>query len=262
MMVKATYEKAMRERVYPAEGGYTNHPKDPGGATNYGITIIDARKYWKANATVDDMRKLPKSVADQIYWKHYAEPVEYNMQPAGYDFSLLDLAINSGIGRAKQFAQRQLGSGPMFAIAERANKAPDKRKLIKELWAMRMSFLRGLSTFSVFGKGWTTRCVQGEAWALAAWMQYGEKLAPSGVKVELEKEGKDATTAAKTNAGGAVVTGSAGGTGAAVDVSYDWIVWTFIGVGVVVLVGLFVYKTYVHSARAKAFKEIGEQING
>ena len=59
-MSAATYDAAM-VRVYADEGGYTNDPVDPGGATNFGITIIDARKYWNPNATPADIRSMPKA---------------------------------------------------------------------------------------------------------------------------------------------------------------------------------------------------------
>ena len=40
------------------EGGYTNHPSDPGGPTNFGITIGDYRRYVKADATAADVRAM------------------------------------------------------------------------------------------------------------------------------------------------------------------------------------------------------------
>jgi len=70
--MRATYSEAMRRGVFPHEGGYSNHPSDPGGPTNFGITIIDARKYWKPNATAADVCAMPKSAAEDIYRQHYA----------------------------------------------------------------------------------------------------------------------------------------------------------------------------------------------
>ena len=76
-----TYEPAMEQGVFPHEGGYTNDPRDPGGPTNWGITIYDARKYWKSNASAADVKAMPKSVAEAIYWPHYAVPLCYDTSP-------------------------------------------------------------------------------------------------------------------------------------------------------------------------------------
>ena len=82
--MQATYDQAMAQ-VFSDEGGYTDDPNDPGGPTNYGITIEDARMYWKSDATADDVRNMPKSVAESIYAAHYAAPLHYNDLPPGLD---------------------------------------------------------------------------------------------------------------------------------------------------------------------------------
>ena len=64
-MTASTYDEALR-RVLAHEGGYTNHPSDPGGPTNWGITIQDARKYWKARATAADVQAMPVAVGDGV----------------------------------------------------------------------------------------------------------------------------------------------------------------------------------------------------
>ena len=95
-----TYAPAMEQGVFLHEGGYTNDPRDPGGPTNWGITIYDARRYWKSNATAADVKAMPKSVAEAIYWPHYAVPLCYDDLPAGPDYAALDYGINSGVSRA------------------------------------------------------------------------------------------------------------------------------------------------------------------
>src|SRR5712671_4786085 len=103
--MKETYEEAMA-RVFEDEGGYSNDRGDPGGPTNFGITLHDARMYWKSNATADDVRHMPKSVAIIIYRKHYADPLHYDDLPAGVDYAVADYGINSGIGRAARVLQK------------------------------------------------------------------------------------------------------------------------------------------------------------
>ncbi len=61
-MAAASYDQALT-RLLRDEGGYTDHPSDPGGPTNFGITLGDARRYWKGNATAADVRAMPQSVA-------------------------------------------------------------------------------------------------------------------------------------------------------------------------------------------------------
>src|SRR5713226_5623081 len=97
--MKSTYPQAM-VYIYADEGGYSNDAGDPGGPTNYGITIHDVRTYWKADATAQDVRNMPKDVAASIYQKHYADPLRYDDLPAGVDYTILDYGINSGISRA------------------------------------------------------------------------------------------------------------------------------------------------------------------
>src|SRR6266446_2473119 len=103
--MKETYDRAIQQ-VFADEGGYSNDAGDPGGPTNWGITIHDARHYWKSDATTDDVKHMPKSVASEIYVKHYATPLHYNDLPAGVDYAVLDYGINSGISRAARVLQK------------------------------------------------------------------------------------------------------------------------------------------------------------
>lgn len=124
------------------EGGYTNHPSDPGGPTNWGITIADARKYWKPDADAEDVRKMPLSVAVEIYRKHYWSPAGCDGLAAGLDFAVFDFAVNSGITRATTYLSKTSG---------------DTLTRIEQLCDARLQFLKGLKTWPVFGKGWGSR---------------------------------------------------------------------------------------------------------
>ena len=158
-MVKQTYDKAISE-VFEWEGGYTNDAADPGGPTNWGITIIDARMYWKSDATAADVRAMPKSVASEIYVKHYADPVKYDLLPAGVDYAVLDYGINSGISRAAKVLQRITGAtvdGKIGLATVAAARAMDPADLVRRICDERLSFLQNLRTWPVFGKGWGRR---------------------------------------------------------------------------------------------------------
>lgn len=175
--MKETYNDAMT-RVYADEGGYSNDAGDPGGPTMYGITIIDGRKYWKADATADDMKNMSKAVAAGIYQKHYADPLAYNQLPSGVDYAVLDYGINSGISRAAKVLQKIVGvpqdgiMGPATVTA--ANKA-DQVKTVNAIYAERLAFLKSLKTWSIFGRGWGSRCQRGNAFALQLITKYPNK---------------------------------------------------------------------------------------
>jgi lysozyme family protein len=258
-MTAATYDSAM-VRVFADEGGYTNDPVDPGGATRYGITIFDARKYWKADATPADIKAMPKAVASDIYRKHYADPVRFDDLPAGFDYSVLDAGINSGLGRAVPWAGKALGASvaSIGDVVPLANAAPDKVSLIQKYWAVRLSFLHGLRTWGHFGGGWGRRCAEGEAAAVRMWLSVGRGLSNDDAKARLDQEAAKAKTAAKQAGTGAATAGTA--TTAApptLDPSHLSIGGKVaLGIGIAVAVAFVVYlirQAIIHNQRAAAY---------
>src|SRR5579862_2387533 len=141
--MKQTYEEAIT-KVFKDEGGYTNDAADPGGPTNWGITIFDARMYWKPNATAADVKSMPKSVAEDIYRKHYANPIQYDSLPAGVDYAVLDYGINSGNSRAIRVLQSILNvnqDGVVGPVTIAAANKHDPVDLIKQIYTQRLNFL-------------------------------------------------------------------------------------------------------------------------
>lgn len=146
--------------VLKEEGGFTNDPRDPGGATNFGITIFDARKYLDPDADVEFMRNMTVDQAIGIYGPKYWDKVRGDEIPAGLDYTLMDYGVNSGVSRAIKVLQRVLevdddgafGDGTMAAL-----KAADARDLIIQINDERLRFLQSLRTWSHFGKGWGAR---------------------------------------------------------------------------------------------------------
>jgi uncharacterized protein (TIGR02594 family) len=168
-MTASSYDAAL-ERVLAHEGGYTNHPSDPGGPTNWGITIHDARAHWKKDATAADVRGMPLVAAKQIYRSKYWDALRCDDLPAGVDYAVFDYGVNSGIARSAKVLQRLVGTdvdgeiGPStIAAAARTNAA----ELINKICDERLAFLQGLGTWSVFGKGWGRRVREVRAAALA-----------------------------------------------------------------------------------------------
>lgn len=176
--MKQTYDEAM-QKVFADEGGYTNDAADPGGPTNWGITIYDARLYWKPNATASDVKSMPKSVAEEIYRKHYANDVHYDDLPPGVDYAVLDYGINSGVVRAKKVLQRLCQApvdGVIGPITIADVQKQDPVKLINAIYDERLSFLRSLRTWGTFGKGWSRRCKEGRALALKLNSKYKSQI--------------------------------------------------------------------------------------
>ena len=166
--MKETYQAAIAQ-ILKDEGGYTNESTDPGGPTNWGITIHDARKYWLPSATAEDVKNMPLSVAEDIYKHHYASPVYYDLLPAGVDYTVLDYAVNSGISRSVKVLQSLVGvpqDGVMGSSTIQAVRTVDPTNLINQIWDERLAFDKSLThLWPTYGHGWTNRINSGRALA-------------------------------------------------------------------------------------------------
>lgn len=168
-MASSTYDEALR-RLLVHEGGYTNHPSDPGGPTNFGITIGDYRRYVKPDATAADIRAMRIDEAKAIYRAKYWNALRCDALPAGLDYALFDYGVNSGTSRAVKVLQRILGfpdDGRMTdALLAAARKRP-AGELVTQVCDERLAFLKRLKTWPVFGAGWGRRVSEVRAAALA-----------------------------------------------------------------------------------------------
>jgi lysozyme family protein len=169
--MQSTYEICL-PLLLAHEGGYTNHPSDPGGPTNFGITIDDYRRYVKPDATAADVRAMKLSEAKSIYRSKYWDAQRCDELPAGVDYVIFDFGVNSGIARSGKVLRRMLAlpekSGPDAAIT--AALASDPKRLIVSICDERLRFLQSLKTWPVFGTGWGRRVgeVRSAALAMAA----------------------------------------------------------------------------------------------
>lgn len=143
------------EHVLKHEGGYIDHPSDPGGETNFGITVAVAREY----GYLGDMRTIPMSVVESIYKRKYWDKVRADEMPESVRFALFDYAVNSGSGAAIRALQRVLGVaddgviGPMTLAAAKAQ----SEGLGARLNGYRLKFMTELKIWPTFGKGWARR---------------------------------------------------------------------------------------------------------
>jgi len=143
------------------EGGYVNHPRDPGGATNKGATqrVYDAYRRAKG-APIQSVKLISNIEVAEIYRRQYWDVVRGDELPIGVDAVVFDEAVNSGPGRAIRRLQAALGvkvDGNLGMATMEAVRLADPMKLIVTLISQRNAFLRSLKTFDVFGKGWMRR---------------------------------------------------------------------------------------------------------
>ncbi len=148
------------ERILSHEGGYTNNPKDPGGATNWGITERVAR----ANGYTGEMRAMPRQTAIDIYRKVYWAGPHIDLLPEGISFQVLDAAVNHGRTRAIQWLQTAVGAtadgaiGPKTLERVRAYQSTIGTKGVTlSFLAQRLQFYTDIGGWDTFGKGWARR---------------------------------------------------------------------------------------------------------
>ena len=138
------------------EGGYVNHSQDPGGETNWGITIAVARQ----NGYEGSMSSLPVGVAKEIYRKMYWNAVRAEEMPSKLRYALFDAAVNSGVSQAIKWLQRAvnvsddgiLGPKTLAAVISQ-----DQSKVFDSMVAQRLKFMASLSNWPAFGRGWARR---------------------------------------------------------------------------------------------------------
>lgn len=146
------------DRLMDHEGGYVNHPRDPGGETMWGIT----KRVAMAEGYTGDMRKLPREEAKRIAEIAYWNRIQAYKYDGAIAYQVMDAAFNHGIENAVRFLQRAAGVaddgdiGPRTITAVRAASVTD---LLMRFNAERLEFYTKLSTWDSFGKGWARRVV-------------------------------------------------------------------------------------------------------
>ena len=147
------------------EGGFVNHPSDPGGATNFGITINVLAAWRGQPVTVADVKALTYEEAERIFHARYWQPMRLDQMPYPAALMAYNCGVNSGPARGARFLQAALNRqgntlavdgkiGPMTIAA--AN-AADQARLVADFSAAYEAYYRSLSTWPVFGKGWMNR---------------------------------------------------------------------------------------------------------
>lgn len=222
------------------EGGWSDNPKDPGGATMKGVTLATFRRRVP-NASKADLRAISDQNLAVIYRDDFWNAVKADALGDGVDLATFDAAVNSGPGRANGWLKASLGGSNV--------------ETVKRICAKRLGFMQSLKIWKTFGGGWSRRVAaieaKGVAWAVAA-------TSPATVvKSTLQNEQKAATAKSKTAATTAGTATAAGGGDAVVNPHHvasmpGWVLGLLILAGAAVIAAL-VIRSIVNKHRAEAY---------
>jgi lysozyme family protein len=153
--------------VLKAEGGWVNHPQDPGGETNLGVT----KRVWEeyVGHPVETLKKLTKDDVAPLYEQKYWRPCYGEVLPRGLDYIVFSMGVNAGPGRSVKLLQSSIGCLPDGVIGPTTRSlicASNSAALINKFSEARREYYHSLKTFPVFGKGWLNRVDHEEAEAL------------------------------------------------------------------------------------------------
>jgi lysozyme family protein len=246
--MRENYARAL-DVVLKHEGGFANHPRDPGGATMKGVTqaTYDAYRRSKGRGT-QSVRNIAEAELQEIYRDRYWKVVEGDALPSGVDLAVFDAAVNSGPGRAKTWLRSGLRQTAVDTV--------------KAICAVRMGFLRRLGTWSTFGRGWARRVAdieaKGVSWALTAM----PGATPARVQTALQGEATAARQSADqnqraANASAAVAAPSGAGAAVTPDTVWPWLIALAAIVGVAALI-LFL-KSRQQQERAVAYSVAAQE---
>lgn len=207
------------------EGGWSDHPADPGGATMKGVTLATYRKF-KPGATKNDLRNISDAELQRIYRTGYWDTIGGDALARGLDCATFDASVNSGPARARAWhAKARAASGVVI-------------EQIKALCSVRLGFVQGLRTWSVFGKGWARRI--GAVEAVSIMMAAG-----SSASEELTKAAKEAKERAKKHGGKAAGAGTGAGGGAISAPTDDSSLAIFL-IAVAVVLGVIAFAYFIN----------------
>ena len=157
--MKRNFKKSLKH-VLVHEGGWADHPKDPGGATMKGVTLATFRRFFGEDKTKEDLRKITDEELGQIYRSGYWDKCRCDELPSGVDYAVFDAAVNSGPGRSARWLQAAVGAKQDRGIGPKTLtkvEGHDPTQVIDLMCDRRLAFLRNLSTWTTFGKGWERR---------------------------------------------------------------------------------------------------------
>ena len=146
--------------ILKSEGGFVNHPRDPGGMTNLGVTRNVWREWVKRDVDEAEMRSLTPELVAPLYKANYWDACKCDDLPRGVDYAVFDSAVNMGSSRAAKLLQAELGvttDGVIGRATIAAANAADPLELLESFSLSKEEFYKSLTTFATFGRGWLNR---------------------------------------------------------------------------------------------------------
>lgn len=244
------------------EGGFVDHPDDPGGATNKGITIGTFRRY-RPGASVSDLRAISGADVERIYRDGYWTPVRGDDLDHGVDLAVFDFGVNSGPSRSARNLQAVAGvkqDGKIGPVTLGALTSMRGDTIVKKLCGRRLSFVQGLRTWGTFGKGWSRRIADVEARGVSMWLAVNAT--PAGQKMALKEEADQAGRISGAQSKGAAAASGSGAAGGVADVSMDPSMLLIFAVALVAVGGLMFLRGRVNRDRAEAYRIAASEVRG
>jgi lysozyme family protein len=165
-VMETSFREAQR-RCLAYEGGYSNHPKDPGGVTLNGVTQERYDQYRASKGLPQQplTREMNGTAAwnierDDIYRRYYWRPAGGPELNPGVDAAIYDYSVNSGHSRGVKVLQRLVGVTVDGRVGPQTIEAANKRNpqvLVGAICDERLAFLQSLKTWPTFGGGWASR---------------------------------------------------------------------------------------------------------
>jgi lysozyme family protein len=157
MTMQGNFKECL-DLVLKAEGGWVNHPSDPGGETNLGVT----KRVWEeyVGHPVESLKKLTKDDVAPLYEQKYWRPCYGEVLPRGLDFVVFSMGVNAGPGRSVKLLQSSIGCVPDGVIGPATRgliSDSNSATLIGKFSEARREYYRSLKNFPIFGKGWLNR---------------------------------------------------------------------------------------------------------
>jgi len=168
--MQSNFERCL-EKLLHHEGGFVNHPSDPGGMTNLGVTARVWEEWVGHPVNEKQMRNLTPELVAPLYKRKYWDACRADELISGLDYCVFDVAVNSGVGRAVKFLQTCVGvtaDGGFGPVTMAAVKKAEENgaSLIEEYCDARLQFLKSLKTWPIFGRGWERRVSEVETESL------------------------------------------------------------------------------------------------